>query len=198
MYEHRIRVRRRFPDPLGLPLVKRPETLIAAHLQPGAKVIDVGAGDASLRTKLRDAGAHVEYTAVDPEGGGDFRSLKEVRGEFDAALILEVLEHLDPNEGMNLLRDTLQRLRPRGRLFLSTPNVFKPGQYNRDATHCTPYSWEELGALCLAEGLELEALVRVYNAPALSRFLHLTLLQPLHRLLGVDFARSVMAVGQKP
>ncbi|MHC4601504.1 MAG: class I SAM-dependent methyltransferase [Planctomycetota bacterium] len=197
MYTLRREVRRRFPDPFALPLVKRPEGLIASHLKPGARGVDVGAGDASLGEKLRGERADVAYLSVDPGGGADFTSLREADGTFDAAFLLEVVEHIDPDEAVDLLREVHGRLNPGGLLFLSTPNVFKPGQYLRDATHKTPYAWDELGALCIASGFALASLHRVFNAPALSRFLHLTLTWPLHRFLGVDCARSVMAVWRR-
>jgi 2-polyprenyl-3-methyl-5-hydroxy-6-metoxy-1,4-benzoquinol methylase len=197
MYALRRAVRARFPDPLRLPRVRRPESLIAARLAEGANLLDVGAGDGKLAEKLRREGRHVAHTAVDPAGPSALRSLDEAEGSFDAACLLEVVEHLSPDAGMALVRHTRAKLVPGGWLFLSTPNVFKPGQFHRDAAHRTAYCWEELGALLLAAGCELEGLYRVYNAPLLSRVLHLGLLWPLHRFLGVDCARSVMAAGRK-
>ena len=198
MYEARLRVRKRFPDPLGLPLVKRPETLLAARLRKGDRLLDVGAGDGSLGEKLRREGAEVAYVPMNPEGGAGVRSLEEAPGPFEAACLLEVVEHLSPDAGMDLLRKVRDRLGPGGLLILSTPNVFKPGQFLLDATHRTPYVAEELGALVEEAGFVLEGLFRVYNASLLARFAHIVLFRPLHRFLGVDFARSVMAVGRKP
>ena len=124
-------------------------------------------------------------------------TLGETDGAFDAAFLLEVVEHLDPDGAVDLLREVRNRLTEGGLLFLSTPNIFKPGQFLKDVTHKTPYAWDELGALCIASGFELVSLHRVYNAPVLSRWFHLILLWPLHRFLEVDVARSVMAVGRK-
>lgn len=197
MYELRRETRRRFPDPMGLPRVRRPESLIAERLSEGATLLDVGAAGGALAEKLKAEGRTVVYTAVDPAGRSALRSLDEVEGPFEAACLLEVVEHLSPDEGMDLVRRTLTKLDPGGWLFLSTPNVFKPGQFHRDAEHRTAYCWEELGALLLAAGCELEGLYRVYNAPFLPRILHLGFLWPLHRFLGVDCARSVMAAGRK-
>jgi 2-polyprenyl-3-methyl-5-hydroxy-6-metoxy-1,4-benzoquinol methylase len=197
MYALRREVKRRFPDPLGLPLVKRPEALIAAKLKPGTRGVDVGAGNATLGEKLRREGSDVDTVSVDPGGGADFTSLKETDGAFHAAFLLEVVEHLEAGEAVDLLREVRGRLTEGGLLFLSTPNIFKPGQFLKDVTHKTPYAWDELGALCLAAEFELASLHRVYNAPALSRWLHLFLLWPLHRFLEVDCARSVMAVARK-
>lgn len=197
MMAFRREVRRRFPRPLGLPLVKRPESLLAAYLPPGTRLLDVGAGEGGLEGKLEREGAPADVVTVDPGGGAHHLDLDTITERFGAAALLDVVEHLDPDAGFDLLARVRARLEPGGLLFLSTPNVFKPGQFLLDATHRTPYSFEELGALVLSSGFTLEGLWRVYNAPAFSRVLHLGPLWPLHRFLGVDCARSVMAVGRK-
>ncbi len=197
MMARRKDVRRRFPDPLRLPLTRRPEALIASRLPGSVRLLDVGAGDGSLEGKLRAEGAEVDYTGVDPLGTATVRALDEARGPFGAACLLEVIEHLEPDEGADLLRAVREKLAPGSPVFLSTPNVFKPGQFERDATHKTPYAWEELGALVLVAGFELEGLFRVYNAPWVSRLAHLVVFRWLHRFLQIDCARSVMAVGRR-
>ncbi|MHC4779260.1 MAG: class I SAM-dependent methyltransferase, partial [Planctomycetota bacterium] len=129
MYALRREVRRRFPDPLGLPRTKRPEALIAAKLKPGVRIADVGSGDGTLEEKLDREGLKVDYVSIDPGGGADFASLAEAGGTFGAACLLEVVEHLDPDEGAELLAEVYGRLEKGGLLILSTPNIFKPGQF---------------------------------------------------------------------
>ena len=198
MYGFRREVRRRFPDPLGLPRVPRPETLAARLISQGSRVLDVGAGDRSLEEKLRRVGLAVEYVSVDPGGGADFATVAEAKGPFDAAFLFEVVEHLEPDAGLDLVRSVKEVLKPGGLLLVSTPNVFKPAQFLLDATHRTPYAWDELGALCLAADLELESLHRVYNASAWRKLWDLILLRPLRRLLEIDAARSVIATARRP
>jgi 2-polyprenyl-3-methyl-5-hydroxy-6-metoxy-1,4-benzoquinol methylase len=180
-----------------LPRVRRPEALLARLLPRGGTLLDVGAGDGSLGSKLRNEGAEVEITSVDPGGGADHRSIDDAPDGFDACVLLEVVEHLSPDEASDLVRRAHDHVKEGGLVVLSTPNVFKPGQFLRDATHRTPWAWDELGALCLASGMSLVSLHRVYNATALSRLLHLALLWPLHRFLEIDCARSVMAVAKR-
>jgi 2-polyprenyl-3-methyl-5-hydroxy-6-metoxy-1,4-benzoquinol methylase len=198
MYALRREVRARFPDPLGLPRVKRPEALAARVVAPGSRVLDAGAGDRSLAGKLAREGLPVSYVSADPGGGADFPSVAEAKGPFDAVFLFEVVEHLDPDAGIGLVRSVREVLKPGGLLLVSTPNVFKPGQFLLDATHRTPYAWDELGALCLAAGFGLEGLFRVYNASAWRMLWDLFLLRPLRRLLEIDAARSVIAVARKP
>lgn len=198
MYALRQEVRKRFRDPLGLPLARRPELVAASMIPQGSRVVDVGSGDGSMREKLSREGLSCDYTSVDPGGGADFESVAEAPGPFDAALLFEVLEHLGPDTGADLLRSIRDKVRPGGLLVVSVPNVFKPGQQIKDSTHLTPYPWDELGAVLAACGWHLEAMFRVYNAPMVSRFLHLRAFWLLHRFLEIDCARSVMAVGRKP
>ncbi len=68
--------------------------------EPPARVLEIGAGTGELATELRDAGHDV--TAIDPaaepDTGVQQLSLLEVRGEFDAAVAVVSLHHVDPLE----------------------------------------------------------------------------------------------------
>ncbi len=46
-----------------------------------------------------------------------------LEGQFDAAVSIEVIEHLPPDEVHGFLKDAYSALRPGGHLILSTPNV---------------------------------------------------------------------------
>lgn len=46
-----------------------------------------------------------------------------IEGQFDAAVSIEVIEHLPPDEVHGFLKDAYSALRPGGHLVLSTPNV---------------------------------------------------------------------------
>ena len=93
---------------------------------------------------------------------------------------------------------------PEGALVVSTPNVFCPGRFLRDATHVTPYAWDELGGALLLAGFEVEGLYRVVpgsfsrriGKSLIARAIHdlsdrRTLIAPLGRGLGIDHAPSI-------
>ncbi len=98
----------------------------AASLEPGARLLDIGAGDAPYR-ELFD---HVEYVTHDwdnsiHEGGreadllGSADALPVGDEEFDAALMTQVLEHVpDPAA---VLAEARRVLTPGGSLFMTTP-----------------------------------------------------------------------------
>jgi len=66
---------------------------------PPARVLEVGAGDGELASRLRDAGYDV--VAIDPEGGPEIvpvhlHELEEPDGSFDAAVAVTSLHHVEP------------------------------------------------------------------------------------------------------
>jgi len=119
--------------------------LSLAEVQPGQRVLDVGCGRGELviHSALRGARAvGIDYseTAVAIAQGAlashpaDVRqraafALMEARrlgfpdASFDTALMTDVVEHLYPQELMNVLRETRRVLKPGGRLVVHTsPN----------------------------------------------------------------------------
>lgn len=202
LYAARRAAHARWPDHFRLPVRKSPGRVVASVCPPGGVVLDVGAGDRSLRDALARHAPGVTYRSLDPEPAAgpphDYRALAEVREPVDVVACLEVLEHVPLAEGVALLRAAAAVLRPGGACVCSTPSVFTPGRFLRDATHRTPYAWDELAGVCALAGLTVESLCRTWNAPAVPRAIRLWLAAPLHRYLGSDFADSVCAVARRP
>ena len=48
-------------------------------------------------------------------------------------------------------------------MILTTPNVFNPSRFWRDATHKVAYCYDELGGLLLAQGFQIKAMYRTYS-----------------------------------
>jgi hypothetical protein len=66
-----------------------------------------------------------------------------------------------------------------------------------DATHKVAYHYAELGGILLNQGLEVLGIYRTFNASVTKYFLRLTLFYPLHRILDVDFAKSIIIMAGK-
>jgi 2-polyprenyl-3-methyl-5-hydroxy-6-metoxy-1,4-benzoquinol methylase len=134
---------------------------------------------------------------IDPSGRYDFQNLDEVAETFDTVVAWEVIEHLPLEAIPGWLAELKRVMAPGGRVILSTPNVYRPGQYWKDASHRTPLAYTELGALLILAGFEVLSLHRTYHGSwlqyALLRWSPPGLLLPLWDL---DFAQSVVAVAQ--
>jgi SAM-dependent methyltransferase len=106
--------------------------LVCRHLPPRSAVVDVGAGAGAFTRRLVDAGYLATPIDSDPEKWVladvplrvvdlNSRIDEALLGSFDAAIAMEVIEHVE--NPWQFLRDMGSMLRPGGLLFLSTPNV---------------------------------------------------------------------------
>jgi SAM-dependent methyltransferase len=132
---------------------------------PGPRVLDAGAGQGSLAARLERLGFTVTSTdaseaAVEVLSGrlsGDVQlaSLTELPfagGTFDAAVLGEVLEHVEDDLGG--LTEVARVLRPGGVVALSVPaNPKLFGPSDKWAGHLRRYTRTELLKLCAAAGL---------------------------------------------
>ena len=119
-------------------------------------------------------------------------------GPYDVVILFEVLEHLPLVEGRDLLVSIREVLRPRGMVVVSTPNVFNPSRFWRDATHRVAYAYDELGAVLMLSGFEVQRLVRVHHDPVHRLVLRRYVFAWLFRLLNLDYADSIVAVAVRP
>lgn len=191
--EARRAVRARWKTIWKLPVIGRSMRYAAAQIRPPGRVLDVGASDGRFGRRLAQG---VAYETLDPDPmvRADHRSFGDVpRASFDAVTCFETIEHLTLEEACALLAGAARALRPGGRLYLSTPNIHHPWAYLRSATHRTPFCYDELGALIEMHGFALESLFRCHRDAALKSVLR-WLSYPLYRLLGIDWAKSILAV----
>lgn len=197
-FAQRRRIHARYRSVWDVPILRKRARLILPLARPGAHVLDVGGGEREWEARLRARHPDIVYRCleIDPRRPGDVPNLADAGGPFDLALFLEVIEHMTLAEGFAALAGIHAALAPGGRLVASTPNVFHPSRFLEDATHKTPYSYECLGGACLQAGFTVESIHRSYNASVVERPLRLALL-PLHKALGVDFAKSIFVVARK-
>ncbi len=121
----------------------------ADSLAPGARVLDVGAGDAPYRELF----AHCEYRTSDWSGSVHERAaeadviasadaLPLPDASIDAALLTQMLEHVpDPAA---VLGEAARVLRPGGRIFLTVPFVWELHELPFDFWRFTPASLQRL------------------------------------------------------
>lgn len=195
----REKVHEAYPDLRSLKIVRKRLPFLLEHLKNGETVLEIGAFNRELGERIKQYYPQTSYQSVDidPTYSHDYSSLEEVKERFDLVLLFEVIEHLDWDDGRKMIARIFEILNPGGRVILSTPNVYTPGQYWKDASHRTPYHYEELGGLLLSQQFELLKICRLFSEPMLEFFFKVYLLSPLFRLLSIDFTKSILLVGRK-
>lgn len=195
----RDQIHTRYPKLWNLKLIKRPSWLVKNLLHPGMRILDVGASDRRLERKTKSVYPDVVYKSMDVDRSlpHDYYALDGIEEQFDLIILFEVIEHLELEEGAAILRRLAELLVSGGKLVISTPNIFNPSRFWFDATHKVAYSYWELGGILLSQGFEVLGIYRTFNASVPKYFLRLTLFYPLHRILNVDFAKSIVFLAQK-
>jgi len=199
LFGYRDQIHARYPRIWDLKILRKRFPLMVKTIQDGEKVLDIGAANRNLQERLKRHLPKVIYKSmdIDREQFHDFYSLEEVQESFDVVFLFEVIEHLGLEEGVRLIEKIYDLLNEKGRLILTTPNVFNPSRFWRDATHRVAYCYDELGGLLLAQGFQVRAMFRTYS-DAFHRYLfRIYVMAPLHRYLGIDFAKSILVIAEK-
>lgn len=125
--------------------------VLRERVRPGARVADLGSGSGALALRMKDAGYDV--TAVDRDVSGTPEGIEALEadlnegvpelaaGSFDAAVAVELVEHLD--SPVAFLRTALGLLVPGGWLLVSTPNVLHPYSRLKYLTKGTFFLFDE-------------------------------------------------------
>jgi 2-polyprenyl-3-methyl-5-hydroxy-6-metoxy-1,4-benzoquinol methylase len=195
----RDQIHTRYPYIWKLGLIKRPSWLVKKHLRPGMRILDIGAGDRRMERRVKEAYPDILYKSmdIDRRTPHDYYALADIDEQFDLIVLFEVIEHLELEKGVEMLRRLHELLVDGGILIISTPNIFNPSRFWVDATHKVAYHYEELGGILLSQGFEVLGIYRTFNASVPKYFLRIILFYPLHRILNVDFAKSIVALAQK-
>ncbi|HEY8360631.1 MAG TPA: methyltransferase domain-containing protein [Ramlibacter sp.] len=194
LYAARNTVSRAFPSIWRIPVIKKEMDRLSRHSRPGAALLEVGAGDRRFERKIKAVCPDVSYQSfdIDRSTRQDYYDIDDIEGRHDLVYAFEVIEHLTPAQGVEMLRKLKRNLAPGGTLLLGTPNLYHPHRYFGDLTHVTPYKYEELGALLVVAGYRVEGFYRIFNDSFVRRALRLHFGVWLHRWLSIDFAHTVL------
>lgn len=200
LYQERRATAKQFGEIWDLPIESRYHRVVAKYGGKGFSVLEVGAGDRSFEKKLQDYWGEVTYRScdIDPTYTHDFGHIDEVTGEYDLICAFELIEHLTLIDAQRMVVRMHNLLKPGGIAILTTPNVYYPPAFLRDATHITPLCYDELGGLLRLAGFELRAMYRLYHDSVFKKLIRRYLMYPVFRTIGIDFARQIIVVAEKP
>lgn len=199
LFQNRNDIHRRYPEVWNLKILRKRVPLTLENIRDGEKVLDIGASNRDLERRLKKYYPNLIYRSIDIDLDQfhDYYSLDEIEETFDVILLFEVIEHLGLEEGIMMFKRIYELLNEGGRLILTTPNVFNPSRFWRDATHKQAYCYDELGGILLSQGFEIKEIYRTYS-DAFHRYLfRVYVMASLHRYLGIDFAKSILIVAEK-
>jgi 2-polyprenyl-3-methyl-5-hydroxy-6-metoxy-1,4-benzoquinol methylase len=205
---------------------------VEPHL--GKEVLEVGAGHGTLTGLLSMSSSRVVATDVSERCAGILRTrfaddprvtvlrggTAEVAGlpPFDAAVLINVLEHIEDDEGA--LRDLLTALKPGGRLILWVPAFeILYSDFDQKIGHHRRYRMAELRARLSSAGYEVTDIRYINSVGALAwliaaRLLHrvptggrsvklydsyvVPVLRQVEGRWGTPFGQSLFAVATRP
>jgi len=199
LYAARKKVQQRFRKIWNLPIAKRYSSVLHQYGHDEARVLEVGAGDRGLYRRLQGWWPDTDYKSydIDINTEHDFHRLEEINGEYDIICMFEVIEHVRPEIATEILKKCYEVMAPGGLILITTPNTYYPPNYLRDATHITPWCYDELGAVALIAGFNVTALYRLYNDSFIGKIIHRIIFFPIHRAMGIDFSKQIILVASK-
>lgn len=200
LYKERKAAEKRFGSIWQVPIRKRYHTVLGTLGEAGISLLEVGAGDRELANTMKRYWGDFSYASCDIDSTyeHEFKSINELSGEYDLIAIFEMIEHVPLVEAANVLEQCFAHLKPGGSIMLTTPNTFYPPAFLRDATHITPFCYDELAGLLSVCGFTPTAIYRLHHDSVLKKLVKRYVAYPLYRLLGIDFAHQIAVVAEKP
>jgi 2-polyprenyl-3-methyl-5-hydroxy-6-metoxy-1,4-benzoquinol methylase len=180
------------------------EAKIFEFVASATSVVDIGAGDGRIREKFRRAGYSGTYVTVDssPEFAPDYASIDALpTAAFDAALLLEVIEHVPLADFDAFMDHVLRTLSPHGRLVVSTPNAAYVGSiWEGDMTHVHAYRLQDLAAYLSLRGFDCRLFRVAWRPPrpTIHQRLRLACAKVVTRwMLELDYARGALVLARR-
>jgi SAM-dependent methyltransferase len=173
----------------------RPAELLRTNLEHASTILDVGAGNRSYKDVLASIGIKGSYKSVDTDAmfPHDYTDFMQVRDRFDAILMLELLEHLPLDVGLEFIEHARELLNPGGILVVSTPNPHHPNHVWRiELTHVRPWPAPDLFAALRLSGFKNVEVYRQYIMFSPRRKFILPIEKLLYRILELDHAQGLV------
>lgn len=200
LFQKRSNAKKQFGELWQLPIAPRYHSILDQELSNHQSLLEIGAGDRGLKEKLQKMGYQLNYKScdIDRTHKHDYYDLDAIEEKFDVICLFEIIEHITPEQAYEMLGKCIQFMNPGGKILITTPNIYYPPAYLRDATHITPWCYDELAGMTALVGFKIKSIFRLYKDSVFKAFLRRVVFYPLFRVLGIDFARQVIVVAEKP
>lgn len=195
----RAEAHRRFGSILDLPIVAIDREL-RRILADAPRVLDVGAGSEHPLRAMIDA-ERTEYRSLDPGPSGEFdsRHVSEIPPDlrFEAAVANQVLEHVNVEEALEIVRGVAGVLAPGGRFVATVPNAGHPVRQWADATHVTAWGLYDFYGLFRSAGLEVDTMSRYGKRRLSFRPGRRYIVKVVAQEFRVDWCDSILVVARR-
>lgn len=180
------------------------EKVMLSKIKERDTLLDVGAGDLRTMRKFQQAGYSGKYHTQDigEEFKYTYRTLHDISKPYAAILCLDVIEHLQLSEGLELIHRLVNLLEIGGVLVIQTPNsrcIRNP--LSSDMTHLHCYNLQDLWSYLTCMGLQVEGYRVVFYSERRSgtqNFFSLVSRYIITQLLGLDYADNIVLIASKP
>ena len=198
LYETRKVIRENYPDFWKIKIIRKPLLAINEFMKEGDSVLDVGSYNRGLCEKLKSSYKNFNYKSmdIDEDKKHDYYSFENIEEKFDIVFLFEVIEQLELKQGVHLLEQINKVLKKNGKILITTPNVFHPNRY-WECSHKVSYRHDEIGGIRDYVGFEVCKIYRIYNDAFLRRLFRIYVMSYIHKYFSVDFAKSILLVGEK-
>ena len=200
LFRHRRNINRRYKSIWSLPIAPRYSDVLFSETKNPGSLLEIGAGDRGLKKKISKIWPDCSYFSfdIDRNINHDFYQLEDISGNYDLICMFEVIEHVPPDIALCILKKCYEVIKPGKKMMITTPNIYYPPGYLRDATHVTPWCYDELGGIVSMAGFEIDKLFRLYKESFFEQLFRRYFFYPLFRLMRIDFAKQIMIIATKP
>ena len=200
LFAQRKAVATEFGEIWDIPVARRYHNVLGKLGRKDIRLLEIGAGDRGLKVKMAKVWGQFDYKSCDVDATFDheFNDIQAVTGEYDLVCAFELIEHVTLEDAEKILSRCCELTVSGGQIALTTPNIYYPPGFLRDATHKTAFCYDELAGLLQLCGYETTAIYRLYHDSLIKKFIKRVVMYPVFRVLGIDFAHQIMVVGRKP
>jgi hypothetical protein len=177
-----------------IPLMLKTSFEFASEIAKGKKVLDIGASRRHFESFCKQKNISLkEYKTqdIDLTTKPDYKNIDEIKEKFDLITIFATIEHLNPEQSINLLQKCSKLT---NQIIITTNNIYFPvwGFFD-DVTHVKPYSPRTLYALLKKANFNNIKIYRIYKKGLIPIFIK----KIQSKITNHDFSPEILVIASK-